>query len=419
MARPRRTRSPHPGLVLVKPDATHAAWRARYTDPDSGKRIKVGLPSHAARNAETRRAWAIDRSRALAARRIDLDRGAARATGTALADAIATYYRAAEPRLRPRTLEAYQLATGALMAWAAARGVRSTDDLNRARLIDLREYLAAKPKVTAASRGRRGERRATAAPRSTLAINRDLRGLRTVLGYLLEIDLLPRCSDADLRRALRQLPVDHERPEFLSRDEIAALLAACEAHDQATFAATRAELAGEREPGSTPRFTPIRPFALGLLLSGMRLGEATSLTWAAVDLDAGELHLTAATKTHRARTVDLEVSPMLAASLAALRPEKPDPAGSVWGLSYGAAVAAQRRLRRAFGAPARFTWQVLRSTAATYLTNAPGIFGAASAYRSARQLGHSVAVAERHYLGVVRIDPAATTLEAAMGIAPP
>jgi hypothetical protein len=60
---------------------------------------------------------------------------------------------------------------------------------------------------------------------------------------------------------------------------------------------------------------------------------------------------------------------------------------------------------------------VLRQTCGTYLTNAPGIFGAASAYRSAKQLGHSVAVAERHYVGLVRGIPRdARTLEGAMQV---
>jgi hypothetical protein len=54
-----------------------------------------------------------------------------------------------------------------------------------------------------------------------------------------------------------------------------------------------------------------------------------------------------------------------------------------------------------YGAPP-FDWQTLRSTCATYLTNAPAIFGAATVFMSARQLGHWVAVAERHYLGVHR-----------------
>jgi hypothetical protein len=62
---------------------------------------------------------------------------------------------------------------------------------------------------------------------------------------------------------------------------------------------------------------------------------------------------------------------------------------------------------------------MLRSTCATYLTNAPGIFGAATVFMSARQLGHSVMVAEKHYLGVHRgIPKEAHSLEAAMQIEP-
>ena len=81
--------------------------------------------------------------------------------------------------------------------------------------------------------------------------------------------------------------------------------------------------------------------------------------------------------------------------------------------------AARQRLINEYGAPA-FDWQALRSTCATYLTNAPAIFGAATAYMSARQLGHPVAVAERHYLGVHGgIATSANTLEAAMQITDP
>jgi len=68
-----------------------------------------------------------------------------------------------------------------------------------------------------------------------------------------------------------------------------------------------------------------------------------------------------------------------------------------------------------YGAPP-FTWQQLRVTCGTFLANS-NIFGGASAYREARQLGHSTAIAERHYLGVVHVDPAAKTLEDAMGLA--
>jgi hypothetical protein len=47
----------------------------------------------------------------------------------------------------------------------------------------------------------------------------------------------------------------------------------------------------------------------------------------------------------------------------------------------------------------------------------PSILGAATVFMSAKQLGHSVAVAERHYLGVHRGIPRdAHTIEAAMQI---
>ena len=143
------------------------------------------------------------------------------------------------------------------------------------------------------------------------------------------------------------------------------------------------------------------------------------MEWKQVDLDAigsegnvvGEIHLTAATKTKRARTVGLEVSPGFRKLLATMHLQ----AGTkraVFGSSRDTAEAAAKRIRREFGAPAGFTWQTLRRTCGCYLTNAPGIFGAASAYRSAKQLGHSVAVAEKHYVDIVRcITRAARTLE--------
>jgi integrase len=166
-----------------------------------------------------------------------------------------------------------------------------------------------------------------------------------------------------------------------------------------------------------------------LLLSGCRRGEALGLRWADVDLDAmdhqgrrvGEIRLRAeATKTKHARVIGLEVSPVLRRLLAALKLRASEGDGFVFGgeerYTHDLIEAARARLMEECGAPA-FTWQVLRSSCATYLTNAPGIWGAATVFLSARQLGHSVAVAERHYLGVMRgISRDARSLEAAMEI---
>ncbi len=112
----------------------------------------------------------------------------------------------------------------------------------------------------------------------------------------------------------------------------------------------------------------------------------------------------------------LEVSPALRAVLAAMQ-LKSGGKGSVFRLSAGAADAAAKRLKAEYGAPDTAGWQMMRRTCGTYLTNASGIFGAASAYRSAKQLGHSVQVAEKHYVDVARGIPRdARTLEAAMQI---
>ena len=423
--RKRVIRSAHPGVVLIPPDPehNHPTWRARYVDPDSGRSTKARLDPVALRTAEARRDWAIRKSKALAKRTMELEGGAARATGGALGDAIAGYYKA-HAQLRPNTLASYKSATDKLLEWAGANGVRSGDDLTRAKLLGFREELIAEPKRTAAQKAKRGARRATAARRSAYSVNRELRGVRVVLGYLAELDLLTKIHEGDLRRALKKLPITTEEAEFLKPAELAALLEAAIAHDSDKHAETRAEHRGLRPLGSTPRFEPIAPLIALLLLTGMRLGEGVGLEWCQVDLHArgldgqevGEIHLSGEkTKTKRSRVVDLSVSPMLRDLLLAMEKVRDD-SGLVFVTTYDGAAAAVKRLRKNYGAPKRFKPQVLRSTCGTFLTNSPGIFGAASAYRSARQLGHSVAVAEKHYLGLIRIAPDARDLETAMQI---
>jgi len=352
---------------------------------------------------------------------MELESGAPRATGTAFTQAVGRYYEAHQ-QLRPKTLASYKAATDKLLDWAAKNGVQSADDLTRARLIGFREKLIAEPKQVAAPKAKRGTRRATRERRSAHSVNRELRGVRVVLGYLAELDLLPKIHEGDLRRALKKLPVTTEEATFLKPPEIAALLEAALAHDSERYAETRDEHAGKAERGTTPRFVPIAPFVATLLLTGMRLGEAIALTWSEVDLAAldhdgrhvGEIHLTGATKTKRARIIDLAVSPMLKELLAAQHKAAVKKTGKVFPFTSDGAAMIAKRLKNKYEAPEAFGWQVLRSTCGTYLSNAPGIFGAASAYRSARQLGHSVAVAERHYLGLIRLPPSARTLEDAM-----
>lgn len=416
----------HPGVVLVRPNAARrSGWLGRFKDADSGKVRTESLPVLEAKTVEGREQWAKRKSLALAKRREALEAGAARNTGTSLADACDRYFKA-HPQLRERTVEGYRAAADKLVTWAKAAGVGSADDLTRPQLMAFRETLILEPKRKPATGARRGKREATTERRSPERINSELRKVGTVLGYLIDADLFPRLTRDDLRRALKRLPVTTERREYLKPVELQALLEACRAHDAETFAETRDEHAGDgrKRIGQTPRYDPIAPFVAFVLLTGCRFGEALAVTWEQVDLDAldhsghpvGEIHLRGAdNKTKHARTIGLEVSPALRAMLAGMRPK--DGKGPVFGLSRGTADAAAKRLRTEYSAPASFTWQALRRTCGTFLTNAPGIFGASSAYRSAKQLGHSVAVAERHYVGLVRGIPAdVRTLEDAMQI---
>jgi integrase len=421
----RRTRSPHPGVVLLRPDPTgrHPHWRARYVDPDSGRAVKITLDPLACPTAEARRDWAIRKARAIAKRRLELEAGAARETGTSLADALKRYFED-HARLRSRTIEIYRGATNKLEAWAARAGVRSADELTGARVVAFRAELVKEKRRVPVESGKRGAAKVTLEPRLPNTVNVELRSIGTVLGYLRSLGLLPRLSSDDLRDGLKKLPVSAERLTYRKPAELQRLLEAALRHDAETFDATREEHAGHRQPGTTTRYTPIAPFVAVAVLSGMRFRELIDLEWKHVDLEAvdhagaavGEIYIPARSRTKRARTVALEVSPALRKLLAAMH-LKSGGKGLVFGLGRDEAKAAERRLRAEYGAPAGCNWQALRRTCGTYLTNAASIFGAASAYRSAVQLGHSVTVAERHYLGLARGIPVeAKTLEQAMQI---
>jgi integrase len=431
--RTRRIRSPHPGVKLnarTLPSG-RVQWRARYVDPDTGKQTDCTLDPGALPTAEARTLWAKQKAQALAKRRMQLEAGAERFTVTPLQAAVNDYLAAAKHRLRPNTVAAYKLASARLLQWAARAGIDSTAELTRGSLTKLREHLIAAPRKTAAAEGRRGARREGARRRAPVSVNMELRGIKTILGGLRLGGLLPQLDSDAIGDALKALPVPREQPTYLTPAKLQKLLQAVQRHDAAAFAETRAEHAGLRPKGSTRRYESIAPFTAFLLLTGCRRGEALGLTWADVDLDAvdsqgnkvGEIRLRAEhTKTHQARTIGLEVSPALHAMLAAmkLRAGKNADALHVFGSKEPYTVdlveSTRQRLMREYGAPS-FDWQALRSTCATYLTNAPGIFGAATVFMSARQLGHSVTVAERHYLGVHRgIPKDAHALEAAMQI---
>lgn len=430
MARRQYKRSPHPGVVLMQREyaSGETAWRARYTDPDTGKQVWEKLEPTLSKK-EARRVWAIRKSEALSRRRAELASGAPQRTRTPLAGALKDFWRSCEARLRKSTIGTYRHGVNQFETWAESAGVTLTEQLTPPRLRTFREHLIAGGKREVVKGDRRGRRQDSSTRRHPITVNTYLTSTKILLNHWRGLGLTPDLTKDAISDALKRLPVPKEEPEFLRPNQIKKVLDAAQRHDRAVYAETRDEHAGKREKGTTPRYTPIAPLVVFLLLSGCRKGEALALRWSDVDLDladhdgkvVGEIRLGAdIVKTKHARTVDLAVTPGLRRLLAAMKLRARATDTFVFGgdqpYTEDLVDAARDRLRDEFGARG-FTYKLLRATCATFLNNAPGIWGNAAHFLSAKQLGHSVQIAERHYAGLYRgIPREARTVEAAMRV---
>jgi integrase len=319
-----------------------------------------------------------------------------------LDDVIDRYVSQREQEWTANTIRTNASAIAAFRAWAAAARITTAADVTAVALADFRTHAISRPSRRKAKGGSRTDVVETDKRRSAAAVNFELSVVKSMMEVLRRGGVLALTSDA-IADNLRLLPLEHARPDPLRPAQIRDLLTACARHD-------------EDHPA-------IRPLVIFMLLTGMRLGEAKRVMWADVDLHEQTIRVVAG-KTKRERSVDMTVSPVLVRMLAAMRGE-----GNSGRLFTGPTAKARLRLIADYGAPS-FQWSTrnsrtgersaptLRSTCGTYLANAPGIFGNSSTRRAADQLGHSVDVAERHYLGALRRIPAdATTLEDAMEIA--
>jgi integrase len=319
-----------------------------------------------------------------------------------LDDVIDRYITERKAEWSANTRRANASAIAAFRAWAASAKITTVSDVTTASLASFRVHAIARPSRRKAKGGSRADVVETDQRRSPAAVNFELAVIKSMMEALRRTGVLTLSSD-DIADNLRLLALEHARPDPLRPAQIRDLLTAVARHD-------------DNHPA-------IRPLVIFMLLTGMRLGEAKRVTWADVDMHEQTIRVVAG-KTKRERTVDMTVSPALARMLTAMRG-----AGKSGRIFPGPTAKARLRLISDYGAPA-FQWSTrnsrpgersvptLRSTCGTYLANAPGIFGGASARRTADQLGHSVDVAERHYLGAMRRIPAdAKTLEDAMEIA--
>lgn len=373
-------KSPHPGVkLLTRRRKGGVTYFARVQQLDGSWR-DVSLTKEGIRSARDRRRWAQEESDRLAAKRLAMaTRRLARATSPE--EAVRLYLEDAERRLKPLTLVSYRREAAALRRWLEERGVDVVEVLESTDLWRLRGALQERAR----------------APR-TLA--RWLRTAQAVVTWWRRQGLVPLLDSDAVNDALKPDPIPDSPPVVYSRLQLRMLLAAA--------------VALGPEAAKT--------VALYLLL-GTRYSELEALTWDLVDLEAppgGVLRIGrpskrgAPTKTKRSREVDLSVTPGARAILESL----PRDSERVCPWLRGAHSSAWRYVRPLRKALPGWTWQHLRETCASYQACAPGVWGSAAPFRTARQLGHSIAVCERHYLGTVRgIDPGASTIEGAMGVA--
>ncbi len=414
-------RTGHAGVKLLRRiRKASEVWLARWTDPDTGRPREASLTALGLTSEETRRSWCIRKSESVRQRRAALAAGAALATSTGPEDAVAGFF-ARRATLKTVTLASYRNGSDAFLVWSKSRGIHKIEALMPKHVMDFRAWWVARPKLRqlngyGVGRGARSE---SDRKRSPLTINRGLRVVSSMLNEWRMMGLTPNLSSDAIRDALRYERRQKPLPRFLNPREVRELLSAAILHDKAKFKITRAEHAGALSPGSTARYEPIAPFVAAALLTGCRFEELASLSWQQVGWDVRQIVLTHEhTKTGQGRIIDLAPTPMLLDLLQATHAKSEGAFcfGGGAALRRALAEAARKRLTKRFGAP-RFTWHDLRRTCGTYLTCAPGIYGGASAYLSAKRLGHSVVVAETHYTGALTgIDPKATTLESAMGI---
>lgn len=402
----KRRRTPsHRGVQLKKPDGPkNPHWRARYVDPDSRKALTETLSPADGRTAETRAAFAMRIWRRLQKRRQEIKDGAQpfRMADHPLAKLIHEYY-SAHTNLRERTAEGYKEATDIFLTWCDEQGVTTPRALSRGKLVEFRTS-----RINAPNKVREGT------TRSEYTVNKELTRVGIVLGWLVDSEKL-RLTRDDVRIGLKKIDTETSTlREFLRSEQISALLEAARRHDAICYRSTRAE--HKKGTGNTtPRYAQIEGWIRFLLLSGCRRSEALAITWANVDLASRRIMVYAAqTKTKFDRVIELEVCPTLVEMLANMSKGK-KPFERVWEFhTKGSVDAALDRLRADSLCPP-FNFQVCRVTCATFLANMPS-FGPVN---ESRQLGHALSVADKFYLGRVRIDPAVTTLEEAYGLTPP
>jgi len=344
---------------------------------------KLGLTSDKAREN-----WCKSKAKHLREQISAIAAGETIPAQTMVADALSGYFDAKRAELQPATLVAYKQGTKPFEVWCAKNAVVYIEDLTPPLLAQYREWFVGQRAYRPAKGEKvgKGKRVEGSAKRSPAQINKCLNSLRVVLSQLRREGHAPKLASDDIVDSLKFVKRERAKRRYLDAAQVKALLEAAQRHDADGHDA-------------------IAPFIAACLLTGMRFHELCDLTYDEVDTNAGEIHLAAKrTKTSTERTVYLDKQPSL---WAWLKNEKLAAGGrkAVFPhLTFAIARMARARLMDSgddgYASPP-FTFHRLRATCGTYSV-CSSLYGRGSEHETAKQLGHSITVAQMHYTGRAR-----------------
>lgn len=416
----RRFRTQHPGVKLLKRKReTKTVWLARWTDPDTGKSKEVSLTALKKTSTKDRTDWAKDKSDEIHAQRAAIKSGKALPTQTSVTEAFDNLFETIEKELSANTVALYHRTRQLLETWCGDKGIEYIETLTPGHLTAFRGTVVNQRKKEPKRKGKRGQRAANGKLRSARSVNTIINTARALLNHLRRRDLLPNLNSETILDRLPYMKTQRPSPRFFKSEEIKMLLEAVDQHD------------AKLDDGLGHHRYPIGDFVRIVLLTGLRFSEALALRWVDIDFDEQLIRLPAeAAKGGISRLITLTESPSVYDLLE--HRKKVSSPNDPWvfsvrrkkgnrvryeALSRHTAESCRKRIAKSYRF--NFGWHDLRRTCGTFLANASGIYGAASVFKAASRLGHSVAVAQRLYYGQVSAGEGAKTLERAMGIPVP
>lgn len=413
----RRIRTQHPGVKLLRRKReTKTIWLARWVDPQSGKSKEVSLTALKKTSEKDRTDWAKDMSEKIHAERAAIKTGKPLPTTTGVYEAFESLFDVIEKELSANTIGLYKRTRQLLEDWCEDQGIAHIEQLTPFHLTAFRDAVLKQRKKEPKPKGKRGQRVANSQPRAARSVNTIINTARALLNHLRRRGRLPNLNGEAILDSLPYMKTQRHAPRFFKPEEIKALMEAVDDHDS------------DLDDGLGHHRYAIGDFVRTVLLTGLRFSEALALRWEDVDFAEQLIRLPAdAAKGGIARLVTLAECPSLLALLKARKERAAERDPWVFSqrrqsgkrvryeaLSRATAESCRKRISKTFP----FGWHDLRRCAGTYGANAGGIHGAASVFKVASRLGHTIQVAQRSYYGQVAVPEYAKTLEEAMGLEP-